>query len=226
MKKLLSALIIAAFALVCSFAESAPKSMAVATFDITGNAVSSDEAESITELYIAELVSTGKVSVVDRTNFNKILKEMQFQAGDWANNEKTVKLGTATGAEIISRGQITKLGSKMYLSATLIDVKTAEVLSSAKVQFVSIDDIFGILTKFAKDAVAGLSLKIGDIGPGGGLICNIEGGHALECSEVLGSATWSRAKEMCSEYRGGGYDDWYLPSREELNFEKVNFRTV
>lgn len=48
--------------------------MAVATFDITVNAVSSDEAESITELYIAELVSTGKVSVVDRTNFNKKLE--------------------------------------------------------------------------------------------------------------------------------------------------------
>lgn len=224
MKKLISASIISVAALVCGFAESAPKSMAVATFDITGNAVSSDEAESITELYIAELVSTGKVSVVDRTNFNKILKEMQFQAGDWANSEKTVKLGTAAGAEIISRGQIIKLGSKMYLSATLIDVKTAKVLSSAKVQFVSIDDIFGILTKFAKDAVEGLSLKIGDIGPGGGLVFYIEGNRAYECSEVLGEGSWSEAIALCSEYRGGGYDDWYLPSRDELNYIYQNLR--
>ena len=222
MKKIIAALIIAAFAVVCAFAK--PKSMAVATFDITGNAVSNDEAESITELYIAELVSTGKVSVVDRTNFNKILKEMQFQAGDWANSEKTVKLGTAAGAEIISRGQIIKLGSKMYLSATLIDVKTAKVLSSAKVQFVSIDDIFGILTKFAKDAVEGLSLKIGDIGPGGGLVFYIEGNRAYECSEVLGERNWSEAKTLCSEYRGGGYDDWYLPNKDELNYIYLNLR--
>lgn len=224
MKKLLSALIIAAFVFVCGFAESVPKSMAVATFDITGNAVSSDEAESITELYIAELVSSGKVDIVDRNNFNKLLKEMQFQTSDWANSEKTVKLGTAAGAEIISRGQIIKLGSKMYLSATLIDVKTAKVLSSAKVQFVSIDDIFGILTKFAKDAVEGLSLKIGDIGPGGGLVFYIEGNRAYECSEVLGSATWSEAKTLCSEYRGGGYDDWYLPNMDELNYIYQNLR--
>ncbi len=224
MKKLISALIISVAALVCGFAESAPKSMAVATFDVTGNAVSSDEAESITELYIAELVSTGKVSVVDRANFNKILKEMQFQAGDWASSEKTVKLGTATGAEIISRGQIIKLGSKMYLSATLIDVKTAKVLSSAKVQFVSIDDIFGILTKFAKDVVEGLSLKIGNIGPGGGLVFYIEGNRAYECSEVLGERNWNEAITLCSNYRGGGYDDWYLPNGDELNYIYQNLR--
>ena len=206
----------------CAFAK--PKSMAVATFDINNNAVSKDDAEGVTELYIAELVSSGKVDIVDRNNFNKLLKEMQFQTSDWANSEKTVKLGTAAGAEIISRGQIIKLGSKMYLSATLIDVKTAKVLSSAKVQFVSIDDIFGILTKFAKDAVEGLSLKIGDIGPGGGLVFYIEGNRAYECSVVLGSATWSEAKTLCSEYRGGGYDDWYLPNMDELNYIYQNLR--
>lgn len=222
MRKLIAAFFIVTVAAVCAFAK--PKSMAVATFDINNNAVSKDDAEGVTELYIAELVSSGKVDIVDRNNFNKLLKEMQFQTSDWANSEKTVKLGTAAGAEIISRGQIIKLGSKMYLSATLIDVKTAKVLSSAKVQFVSIDDIFGILTKFAKDAVEGLSLKIGDIGPGGGLVFYIEGNRAYECSEVLGSATWSEAKTLCSEYRGGGYDDWYLPNMDELNYIYQNLR--
>lgn len=224
MKKLLSALIIAALAVVCGFAESAHKTMAVATFDITGNAVSSDEAESITELYIAELVSSGKVDIVDRNNFNKLLKEMQFQTSDWANSEKTVKLGTAIGAKVISRGQIIKLGSKMYLSATVIDVNTAGVVSSAKVQFDSIDSVFDILPNFVKTITENLSLKIGDIGPGGGLVFYIEGNRAWECSEVLGERDWSEAKTLCSEYRGGGYEDWYLPNREELNYIYQNLR--
>ena len=215
MKKILCALsiVIAAAAV---FAK--PKLMAIATFDINNNAVSEVEAEGITELYIAELASTGKVSIVDRNNFNKLLKEMNFQAGDWADSEKTIRLGTASGASVIGRGQIIKLGNRMYLSATVIDVKTAKVISSAKTQFESLDDIFNILPGFVRDISEDLTLKIGDTGPGGGLICNIEGNRGLECSEFLGDANWEGAKEMCAEFRGGGYDDWYLPSKVELNF--------
>ena len=54
----------------------------------------------------AELVSTGKVYVVDCDNFNKPLKEMNFQARDWADSEKNIRLGAASGASVISRGQI------------------------------------------------------------------------------------------------------------------------
>ncbi len=222
MKKLISALLIAVATTICAFAK--PKSMAVATFDINNNAVSKDDAEAVTELYIAELVSSGKVSVVDRSNFNKLLKEMQFQTSDWANSEKTVKLGTATGAQVISRGQIIKLGSKMYLSAIVIDVNTAGVVSSAKVQFDSIDSVFDILPNFVKTVTENLSLKIGDIGPGGGLVFYIEGNRAYECSEVLGESSWSEAITLCSEYRGGGYDDWHLPNKDELDYIYQNLR--
>ena len=69
MKKILSALVISVAAV--AFAFTKPKSMAVATFDINNIAVSKDDAEAVTELYIAELVSSGKVDIVDRNNFNK-----------------------------------------------------------------------------------------------------------------------------------------------------------
>ena len=96
----------------------------------------------------AELVSTGKVYVVDCDNFNKPLKEMNFQARDWADSEKNIRLGAASGASVISRGQIIKLGNKMYLSATVIDVKTAKVISCAKKQFDSLDGVSEILPDF------------------------------------------------------------------------------
>lgn len=202
----------------------AQKSIAVSTFDITGGAVSSEEAEAITELFISELVATGKVNVVDRANFDKVIEEMKFQSSDWSNSEKTIALGNAVNANMVVRGQIIKLGSKMYLSSTIIDLKTANVLSSAREQFNSLDDIFGLLTNFATKTVEGLSLKIGDIGPGGGIVFYIEGKKAYEVSEILGEANWETAMSMAKNFRGGGYDDWYLPTSDELNLVYINLR--
>ena len=148
MKKIFFALLALA-AFTAAYAQE-QKTIAVATFDITGNAVTQDEADAITELFITELVSTGKVSVVDRANFDKIVKEMKFQASDWSDSAKTTALGNAANAQLISRGQIIKLGSKLYLSSSIIDVKNAKVLSSAREQFNSLDDVFGLLGNFAR----------------------------------------------------------------------------
>ena len=202
----------------------AQKSIAVSTFDIMGGAVTKDEAEAITELFISELVSTGKVNVVDRANFDKLIEEMKFQNSDFSNSEKTVALGNAVNANLVIRGKIMKVVSSMYLSSTVIDLNTANVLSSAREQFNSIDDIFGLLTKYAKKTVEGLSLKIGDIGPGSGIVFYIEGKKAYEVSEILGDADWETAKSMAKNFRGGGYDDWYLPTKDELNLVYENLR--
>ena len=202
----------------------AQKSIAVSTFDVIGGAVTKDEAEAITELFISELVSTGKVNVVDRANFDKVIAEMKFQNSDWSNSEKTVSLGNAVNANLVIRGKIMKVGSSMYLSSTVIDLNTANVLSSAREQFNSIDDIFGLLTKYANQTIEGLSLKIGDIGPGGGIVFYIEGKKAYEVSEILGEANWDTAMSMAKNFRGGGYSDWYLPTKDQLNLVYWNLR--
>lgn len=200
----------------------AQKSIAVSTFDVMGGAVTKDEAEAITELFISELVSTGKVNVVDRANFDKVIAEMKFQNSDWSNSEKTVSLGNAVNANLVIRGKIMKVGSSMYLSSTVIDLNTANVLSSGREQFNSIDDIFGLLTKYANQTIEGLSLKIGDIGPGGGLIFFIEGSRCLEVSPYLGDYNWYDALEVAKNYNGGGFSDWYLPTKGELNLVYEN----
>ena len=221
LKKLILVLLMLLVVTSVAFAQ---KSIAVSTFDVMGGAVTKDEAEAITELFISELVSTGKVNVVDRANFDKVIEEMKFQNSDWSNSEKTVSLGNAVNANLVIRGKIMKVGSSMYLSSTVIDLNTANVLSSGREQFNSIDDIFGLLTNYANQTIEGLSLKIGDIGPGGGIVFYIEGKKAYEVSEILGEVNWETAKTMAKNFRGGGYSDWYLPTRDELNLVYKNLR--
>jgi hypothetical protein len=53
---------------------------------------------------------------------------------------------------------------------------------------------------------------------GGGIVFDIsEDGHGLIVAlEDIGDFNWKEAKSECLAYKGGGYTDWYLPSKEEL----------
>ena len=151
------------------------KRVAVSTFDVVGNVVTQEDAEAITELYITELVNTGKVSIYSRKDFDKILAELQFQSGDWSSPEKTVQLQQATGATVLGRGQIFKLGSSFYISATMIDANSAEILSGSKKSFKNIDKLVKQLGPMAKEVTKDISrvvmkYQIGDTGPGGGIV--------------------------------------------------------
>jgi len=60
--------------------------------------------------------------------------------------------------------------------------------------------------------------KSGDVGSkmNGGLLVNKE--QKLIVSEIdLGQTDWENAKKLCSDYRGGGFNDWRLPTKDELN---------
>ena len=79
-------------------------------------------------------------------------------------------------------------------------------------------------SKTAKKTKTVVPPKIGDKGPGGGIVFYIEGNKAYECSEILGKEDWETAKDLCKDYRGGGKSDWYLPDKDQLNYIYMNLR--
>jgi len=56
---------------------------------------------------------------------------------------------------------------------------------------------------------------------GGGIVFSVSdnGQHGLisAIKDQNTVANWNDAMRICSNYRGGGYADWYLPSRDELD---------
>jgi len=158
--------------------------VAVSTFDAKGG-LTKDEAESVTELFIAELVKNRTIKVVDRNNFDKILAEMRFQDSDWADSKRVAQLGRALNASGIIRGTVMSLGGQIVIAATALDINTAEILSSSTLQMRRIDEVFEKLPPFTAEIVKNLpgiaggskpaqatggTYKIGDTGPAGGIV--------------------------------------------------------
>ncbi len=223
-------ILLMAFTLIASiglvFAQS--RSMAVMPFDVVGNAVTADEAEAITELYIAELVDAGVVKIVDRANFDKVMKELNFQSSDWSNSEKTAKLGQALNAKFISRGKIMKLGSKLTISASVIDIQTAENVASTKATYKDIDDLVAYFFKRADSSNYNYSGKLDDMvkdvayskGPAGGFVFHFDGKYFYEAVFLTERYTLSDALKHYFNF--GGYDDWRFPNATEASYIAKN----
>jgi hypothetical protein len=65
---------------------------------------------------------------------------------------------------------------------------------------------------------------IGQTGPGGGIVVFYNNGRGMEVSEILGEYMWSQAISVARNYRGGGYSNWRLPTKDELNLVYQNLR--
>jgi len=66
--------------------------------------------------------------------------------------------------------------------------------------------------------------EIGKTGQGGGIIFFAESGEYKECSGELGDSTWNAAMTTAKNYQGGGYTDWHLPDRTELDLMYKNLK--
>jgi len=206
--------------------------VAVSTFEARGG-LSADEADAITELFIAALVSDGMVRVVDRSNFDKIIMEMKFQASDWTDRDKVAQLGKALNATNIIRGTVMTLAGQTAITSSLLDLNTAQIISSSTLRMQNLNEVFDKMPAFVKDItnfiLAAQTFKIGETGPGGGIVFYIEGNVRKEASLFLGTGSYNKALTLAKNFNGRGYTDWYLPGIRDLeliyeNLQKTGIR--
>jgi len=193
--------------------------VAVSTFEARGG-LAKDEADAITEIFISALVADGLVNVVDRSSFDMIISEMKFQASDWTDSERVLQLGKMLKATSIIRGTVMSLGGQVAITSNVLDLNTAQLISSSTLRMGSLDEVFDKMPTFVKDItkflITAQKFEIGDTGPGGGIVFFIEGNVRKEVSLFLGTGSYRNVFALAKNYKGRGYTDWYLPGIRDL----------
>jgi TolB-like protein len=105
---------------------------------------SQDDAEILTDLFSSYLVEAGGFEVLTRTEVDKLLGEIEFQASGLTSDSDYARLGAALNAKAVITGNVMKLSSKGFFTVSVVDVESFKVLSSSRTAF---DDIVEIVDK-------------------------------------------------------------------------------
>ena len=82
---------------------------------------------------------SGVVTIVERSQINKILEEQKLSLSGLISESNTVKIGEFLSAKALVTGEVTKESENYIITSHLVDVTTGKVLATYNTKFV-IDD--------------------------------------------------------------------------------------
>ncbi|MEI7637537.1 MAG: tetratricopeptide repeat protein [Syntrophus sp. (in: bacteria)] len=102
-------------------------------FENTGDKEYSWISAGMTDTVISDLTRIQNISVVSNQDRKKILEEVKFIFSGLAEEDKMIKLGKLTGANVIFTGSYLVSGPRIRVHARLVNVETGKVESSTKI---------------------------------------------------------------------------------------------
>lgn len=151
----------------CFAASASAKSINILVhpFENTGNKEHSWISAGMTDTVIADLARMRNINVVSHVDRKKILEEMKFIFSGLVEEDKMIKLGKLTGANIIFTGSYLVAGDRIRVHARLISVESGKVENTTKLDG-TLSGIFDLQDKVVFTLLAEAEkVQIADVTP-------------------------------------------------------------
>jgi len=213
----------------------AQERIAVFPFEDLDNVLTRNESVLLYREFSNEFTnrSAGKLNVVPRQEVDKLINtEAEFQLSDFSSRAKTAEMERVLNGTQILSGVIGKVGSRVTISVSLYTYpELVQQPGGTSLRIADIDELFDKIPELVQSMQSTIIVKqaaspiykIGNRGPGGGIIFFAQGGQYMEFSQELGRAEWAEAKKAASNYNGGGFSNWHLPTRREWDLIRAGY---
>jgi formylglycine-generating enzyme required for sulfatase activity len=135
------ALLAAVVLLAGAFVFSQQPVVAIAPFNVISGASAAD-AGAITRMFFIRLGNTRQVQLRDNSVVEQVLREHNFQAGDWSDQKKTAEVGKVLNADWIVRGDIEEFGRSIFVSVQFYDLKTFAFMGGTDAMLDNVQDAY------------------------------------------------------------------------------------
>lgn len=119
------------------------KKARLTVLDFSVNDISTPEMKSIINTISTYFLQSGKYTVLDISQRDNLLTEMEFSASDCSDLSCQLQAGRLLAAQFIVIGDITKIGSGITINLKIVDVETSAAVKAEVGRYQNIDDLLG-----------------------------------------------------------------------------------
>jgi hypothetical protein len=121
----------------------------LAVLDFTVSGISAAEGALFSDVLTTHLVGSGAYRIIDRSERDAVLKEIEFSLSDCGDESCQLEAGRLLSASRIVVGSIGALGNLFLVSLRLLEVETGEALAGVSEKYPSLEALAGDAARLA-----------------------------------------------------------------------------
>jgi hypothetical protein len=122
----------------------------ITVLDLTVDQVSVAEMKTLISLLSSALFQTGRYTVIDVSERDRILKEIEFSTSDCTDDSCQVEIGKLLSAELIVVGRLGMIGKRYVVSLKMLETSSSRTVSTADGTYKEIEAILDDLPNVAR----------------------------------------------------------------------------